>query len=94
MFLDKRNPRSMLLSFFPKLSLIIAGPAIFFSTVLVSEYQKPNSFVRVNTDAVVVFFMNTYAGKLVLNPQKYEHCITNASANTPPRDVFMCFLKD
>jgi hypothetical protein len=53
-------------------------PTIFFSTVLVNEYQKPNSFVRVNTDAVVVFFMNTYAGKLVLNPVTISSRINSA----------------
>jgi hypothetical protein len=79
---------------FSKLLLFVMAPTIFFSGVVVKEYQKPNSFVRVNTDAVVVFFMNTYAGKLMLNPQKYEHCITGAKANTPPRDVLMCFIND
>jgi hypothetical protein len=79
---------------FSKLLFFVLAPSIFFGGVAVKEYQKPDSFIRVNTDAVVVFFLNTYAGKFMLNPQKYEHCITNAKANTPPRDVLMCFVED
>ncbi len=76
-----------------KLAFLLATPTLFLGGLAVQQYQIPNSFVRVNADKAVVFFMNTYAGQLVLNPQKYASCITQADPNAEPYDVVMCLVK-
>lgn len=69
-------------------SVFAAGSLLF----LYSEYRKPHSFVRTQTDRLYTFGKKVVKSKITEGTQNAKNCIREADKNTHPRDVVECIV--
>jgi len=82
--------------FLPKLiniQTIITGGCLGLGTIFYSEYAKPNSFIRYNTDKLVTFFTDVVGSNIQSTLSRTSACLKSARRDTPIKEVVSCIIE-